>query len=901
MTGPTTVGSIDAKLTVDDSDFKRGMDEAKVQAKEVGALAPTVKVDANVGPAIAKLGEVAIAEQRVESAQRQAANSASTAYIANERLNSLREKGGVTALQLATATEAAARADRNAEAAEKKYVAAIAAANAAKSEAVKKSLEQAAANDADTSTLDKNNDAKRQNFSWMQALIATAPALVGALAPIGATAVGVAGSLTVMGAAGALAVKGISNAMQVGDSVGNTYATGLDTLTGSMNSLAGTAANAMLTSFNRAVGSINQAMPHLNSMIGEFSGLLGNIGATALKGVLDGFQAMSPLLTAAGGAIQHLVADLAGFTSSTAFQSFIAYAVAQVPRVMDLIENLGQAAFKLIGAFMPLGDVVIGILQALAAGINAIPAPVLLTLATSAMIAYGAFQMWKVIPALIGGVTAAMEFLAGPIGWVAIAVTGLVAVFGTAAASVHPATAALHDYTQALKDDSLAIGEHVQAQVAKEIVDSGAAQAAQRLGLSLQTVQQAALGNVTAIAAVKNVTDEAAKGIIDWTSGGAYASAQNKQLSSDVDLMRGSVLGASDAIKDQLDKQKLLNDMMHPTSSAMSAQALAAQDLATKYGTTVAGLQAAQDAEDKTAQSTADATVKMQLQNDAAGILKGSLDALNGKAMSAAQAQNQFDSSLANMGDHVNATGKKIHFTTTSITDMSSASVALRGQLNGQVAALQSVIEAHGGLSNSTGHAKAEMEDMRKQIINNAIAHGVDKTAVENYIDGLLRIPKKIPPTKLDIDNAAANAKLAYTKWLIDSLHNKTVFVDVQTSDSVNTGRGAAKGVGKVEVHANGGMVGTSYLASGGFPDFTPRGTDTVPAMLTPGEIVMKRASVQSIGAGTLLEANRTGKLPTQGVPGTGGVHIEHLEINEQQDPNATVMAFTRRMSMLAT
>ena len=51
MTGPTTTGSIDAKLTVDDSDFKRGMEEAKVEAQEVGALHPEVKVDANVGTA----------------------------------------------------------------------------------------------------------------------------------------------------------------------------------------------------------------------------------------------------------------------------------------------------------------------------------------------------------------------------------------------------------------------------------------------------------------------------------------------------------------------------------------------------------------------------------------------------------------------------------------------------------------------------------------------------------------------------------------------------------------------------------------------------------------------------------------------------------------------------------
>jgi hypothetical protein len=305
------------------------------------------------------------------------------------------------------------------------------------------------------------------------------------------------------------------------------------------------------------------------------------------------------------------------------------------------------------------------------------------------------------------------------------------------------------------------------------------------------------------------------------------------------------------------------------------------QAQAGQYGMTVAAYQAAKAAQDQTAQATADTTTKMQLQNDAAGILKASLDGLNGKAMSAAQAQNAFDSSLVNMGDHVSATGKKITFTTTSIGDMSSASVALRGQLNGQVTNLQNVVEANGGLSESTGKAKAEMEKMRQQIIDNAVAHGVDKEAVTQYVDGLLAIPKSIPATKLDIDTAAANAKLEYTKWLLDSLHSKTIFVDVQKSESVNTGLGDAKGSDKPTAYAHGGMV--NYLAGGGFPDFTPQGSDTVPAMLTPGEFVMKRASAQSIGTGALEYMNQTGRVPGQGADQTQAAPVVNVYVGGER------------------
>jgi hypothetical protein len=51
---------------------------------------------------------------------------------------------------------------------------------------------------------------------------------------------------------------------------------------------------------------------------------------------------------------------------------------------------------------------------------------------------------------------------------------------------------------------------------------------------------------------------------------------------------------------------------------------------------------------------------------------------------------------------------------------------------------------------------------------------------------------------------------------------------------------------------ANGGLI----FRAGGGSIFKPRGTDTVPAMLTPGEFVIKKSSVDKIGVGTLNSIN---------------------------------------------
>jgi hypothetical protein len=42
---------------------------------------------------------------------------------------------------------------------------------------------------------------------------------------------------------------------------------------------------------------------------------------------------------------------------------------------------------------------------------------------------------------------------------------------------------------------------------------------------------------------------------------------------------------------------------------------------------------------------------------------------------------------------------------------------------------------------------------------------------------------------------------------------------------------------------AAGGLIDAAYLASGGNP-FVPKGTDTVPAMLTPGEFTVQKSAV---------------------------------------------------------
>lgn len=97
--------------------------------------------------------------------------------------------------------------------------------------------------------------------------------------------------------------------------------------------------------------------------------------------------------------------------------------------------------------------------------------------------------------------------------------------------------------------------------------------------------------------------------------------------------------------------------------------------------------------------------------------------------------------------------------------------------------------------------------------------------------------------------------------------------------EAPEAGRVIPLSAGGVAHFANGGMVPTAAMlkraapiyAASGF--FAPRGTDTVPAMLTPGEFVINRQGVNAVGLPTLKGINH-GTLPGSGSTTTVNVYV---------------------------
>jgi len=687
---------------------------------------------------------------------------------------------------------------------------------------------------ATSAAADKVGQSGERGGRGMGALATAILTLGPATVPLAAATVGLAAGFGAMGTAGVLAIVGIRHEMQTGTATGLAFASALDEAKGDLNALSTVAAKGVLRPFQDTVANLSRMMPDLTRMIGDFSGVTGRVAGNLTSGLLTAFIALEPLMRDVGTYTYGLSQRFAALMSGPGVVAFGDYVRSVFPQVMQAVEDIVGAALHLVAALAPLGGGTLSLLQTFSQIISALPVSVLSALATAASAAFLGFKSYGLITGLISGVSSALVKMGISAGVAAsgmaalnIAAAGIGAIVAVAtflytrhAEAVRQDQAAVDSYTDALRQSNGAIDENVRATAFKQLQDSGAYDAAKRLGIGLSVVTDAALGNTDAARSLGTAMQNAAKAQNDFEAGGKRTGRTSAETYSAIKTLNETVGTNTSQFSRAQQAQKDWAAASQQSTGATAAADAATASLSRRLGTTSAALQVATDAQQKQADSAAAALVQMQLENDAAGILKTTLDTLNGKTLSAAEAQNAFDSSLANMGTHVDKTGKKITFTTTSISNMSAASVALRGQLNGQVSNLQRVVEANGGLANSTGKARAQMVSMRQQIINNAVAHGVDRAAVTAYIDKLMAIPKKVPPTKLDVDNATALTKLAAVKYALSQLGNKTVVVTTigrYVNNGASTGGGTVTAGGSTKNSANGNIF--KAFAAGGFED----------------------------------------------------------------------------------
>lgn len=855
MVGPTEEGSIVAHVQAELSDFDAGMDRAQGRTDKLATSDPTVHVQAAVDEAIAKIDTVdravnklgddqvkasaktVAAQAAVEQATKRQAIATDALKLAYQRLDDVQMRDGATSTQIAAGHLAAARAEN----AEERATLALAAAN----EVLKRSQSNDSAPPTSQSAPPAAGNGGAAPAGYAAGIAIAVLALLPVMAALAGYVATVTGEFAGMGAAGVLAVLGIKNAMAAGTAAGNVFSGGLHILKGDLDQLSNTAAIGMLVSFQRAVDMIDSSMPSLNGEIKLFSGLLGTTGDIVLSTLISGFKTLLPLFLQGGVYVEQLAVGFQKWTTGGGLAQWARDASVSLPQVANALGSLVHGVVSVIGALQPLGTVMLSIIAVVGNVLTLLSqlGPAFPVIVAGALAAYGAFQLFTAVPAVVNLVSKAVTALGistdvalGPIGWVAAAIAAVAAVALTASAATNNATQAMDTYTAAVQQDAGVIGEHTKAQAANNLQTSGALAGTHLLGIAVKTLTDATTGNAEAQSKLKGELAAATTKL----KASELALQENSKATGDqiraVDANRAALklvteeyqqnmASIKDAIKAYNDIQSALGGTTITTKAQLDAQTA----LAASYGESLPVYLAAKAAQKQTADQLVATTAAMVQENDASSLLTNALTLLNGGSLSVAQAQTGLAAANNTLIDSFRTNGVVVDGST-------KAAVANQQAIQQQVTAAQQAAEAIGKQTGSTAAAIQSYKDSKQAIENQLKAQGDLNPVVQAYIDKLYDIANlKVPPTQIDVDTAAATAKLEAFARLM-----------AQVTASATSGALAAKfaHLDAAAGHADGGTIG---LADGGTSGtvYGPGSStsDSILTRLSLGEEVIKTSS----------------------------------------------------------
>jgi hypothetical protein len=231
---------------------------------------------------------------------------------------------------------------------------------------------------------------------------------------------------------------------------------------------------------------------------------------------------------------------------------------------------------------------------------------------------------------------------------------------------------------------------------------------------------------------------------------------------------------------------------------------------------------------------------------DASGETKAlvaALDQLNGIQLSVNDAERAFQQSIDAARE---AFDKKVSSIDLGTERGRTYSEALDSIATSAKTSAQAIFDQ----TQSTSAANAKIEEGRQALYRQARQYGLSEAAAWAYVDSVLSIPREWT-TKLDANTAAAIREIrSYSQWLANIPRTVRTRMIVEQQSA----RGGFR-----EFSAGGPVTG------GG-----PKGVDSVPAVLAPGEHVLTAAEVDRAGGHAAIERMRA-LLRGGGSPGPFG------------------------------
>lgn len=406
------------------------------------------------------------------------------------------------------------------------------------------------------------------------------------------------------------------------------------------------------------------------------------------------------------------------------------------------------------------------------------------------------------------------------------------------ASAVQAAKAQVEAFTDALKEDSGAIGDNTQAAAANALQKAGALTAANKLGVSLLDVTAATLGNSDAMGRINaayqafqgNTKDLQQQTITGTTAQKLHAQAMLEgggalsQQSDQWNILNTAVGGGNDALNKAVQASKNVAGAEGKSTDAIGKTAAASTDAAKAMSYQV-------DAAGNLSYSVTQATTSISQQTTASDLLKSSLDALSGAALGVEQTEDTLSLGLVKLANKTGLAKDANNNITTSLSQSTEAGIQNRQMLTTLITNANSHAEAVANQTASVKGLQAGLKAGTATLANDeagirkaAAAAGLNKQQVDAMITSLGKIPV-VSSTNIQVKTTQAQSDLSSFFAKIPNIFPVTIQLKTTAAD-----------------------VGSSELLKRGFVTAATGGTvhgpgtstsDSVPAMLSTGEEVI--------------------------------------------------------------
>lgn len=472
-----------------------------------------------------------------------------------------------------------------------------------------------------------------------------------------------------------------------------------------------------------------------------------------------------------------------------------------VGKAADTVSGLVQVVADLPGplktAVVILATLTAGLALAGGAALVAVPKIAAMKAAVDTLaVSEGRLAAVTVATSRTIGATAGV--LAGPWG---LAIAGAIGALGIFASAHAKADRDAKEYTDTLDKQTGAITDNTRIKAIAELQDAGAADAAERLGINMSTVTDAALGNAAAMAEVnrqlrdqanarkaagEQPTDQQIKDILDLTDGIKKQAAAVDDSQHRWKQQREALGGAADATKELEPSTRKLGDALGVSGQQAEDAAKAVDDLNKELDTLFDTLFSVEEAEDASAEAFA---------------------------------------RLKERVDEARESGDK-H--AKSLTGQSQTARDNRDAVRDLIGTYFDQISAYAESGASADELRGKTEELRKKFVDQMRQAGFSEKAIMEYAAAFDGIPAAVTTT-MRADTAQAMRAIRILRQAIHDVHGKTIGIHV--SGGIGSG-----------IQIAGASEGGPITGAG------PKGVDSRLILAAPGEHMLTASDVDAMG-----------------------------------------------------